>query len=128
VLIQTLEALGAQVRWALVQYFSPHRITPAAAHRRQRPRRCFAVKGETLEEYWDYNPPHLRMERRRFFSKHDSSTTAVMPRLLLPPGHSSAETDISVLNNPGAERRSASCFAAIKAQTGEGSEVVFPCA
>ena len=54
VLIQTLEALGAEVRWGLVQTsFSTQGTTPPPPSPPTGPR-SFATKGETLEEYWDY--------------------------------------------------------------------------
>ena len=52
VLIQTLEALGAQVRWASCNIFSTQDHAAAAIAASGTP--VFAVKGETLEEYWDY--------------------------------------------------------------------------
>jgi adenosylhomocysteinase len=52
VLIETLEALGAQVRWASCNIFSTQDHAAAAIAANGTP--VFAVKGETLEEYWDY--------------------------------------------------------------------------
>jgi adenosylhomocysteinase len=52
VLIQTLEALGAEVRWASCNIFSTQDHAAAAIAANGTP--VFAVKGETLEEYWDY--------------------------------------------------------------------------
>ncbi len=52
VLIETLEALGAEVRWASCNIFSTQDHAAAAIAARGTP--VFAVKGETLEEYWDY--------------------------------------------------------------------------
>ena len=52
VLIQTLEALGAQVRWASCNIFSTQDHAAAAIAASGTP--VFAVKGETLEDYWDY--------------------------------------------------------------------------
>jgi adenosylhomocysteinase len=52
VLIETLQALGAQVRWASCNIFSTQDHAAAAIAARGTP--VFAVKGETLEEYWDY--------------------------------------------------------------------------
>lgn len=52
VLIQTLEALGAQVRWASCNIFSTQDHAAAAIAANGTP--VFAVKGETLDEYWDY--------------------------------------------------------------------------
>jgi len=52
VLIETLIALGAQVRWASCNIFSTQDHAAAAIAAREIP--VFAVKGESLEEYWDY--------------------------------------------------------------------------
>jgi adenosylhomocysteinase len=52
VLIETLEALGAEVRWASCNIFSTQDHAAAAIAASGTP--VFAVKGETLEEYWDY--------------------------------------------------------------------------
>jgi adenosylhomocysteinase len=52
VLIETLRALGAEVRWASCNIFSTQDHAAAAIAARGIP--VFAVKGETLEEYWDY--------------------------------------------------------------------------
>ena len=52
VLIETLQALGAQVRWASCNIFSTQDHAAAAIADNGTP--VFAVKGETLEYYWDY--------------------------------------------------------------------------
>ena len=52
VLIETLVELGAEVRWASCNIFSTQDHAAAAMAARGIP--VFAVKGETLEEYWDY--------------------------------------------------------------------------
>ena len=52
VLIETLQALGAEVRWATCNIFSTQDHAAAAIAATGTP--VFAVKGETLEEYWDY--------------------------------------------------------------------------
>jgi adenosylhomocysteinase len=52
VLIETLQELGAEVRWASCNIFSTQDHAAAAIAARGIP--VFAVKGETLEEYWDY--------------------------------------------------------------------------
>ena len=52
VLIETLQALGAQVRWASCNIFSTQDHAAAAIAARGTP--VFAVKGESLAEYWDY--------------------------------------------------------------------------
>src|SRR5882762_5126062 len=52
VLIETLQALGADVRWASSNIFSTQDHAAAAIAATGTP--VFAVKGETLAEYWDY--------------------------------------------------------------------------
>ena len=52
VLIETLQVLGAEVRWASCNIFSTQDHAAAAIARRAIP--VFAVKGESLEEYWEY--------------------------------------------------------------------------
>ncbi|MEM6744124.1 MAG: adenosylhomocysteinase, partial [Pseudomonadota bacterium] len=52
VLIETLADLGADIRWASCNIFSTQDHAAAAIAKRGIP--VFAVKGETLEEYWDY--------------------------------------------------------------------------
>ena len=52
VLIETLVALGADVRWASCNIFSTQDHAAAAIAKAGIP--VFAIKGETLEEYWDY--------------------------------------------------------------------------
>ena len=110
VLIQTLEALGAEVRWASCNIFSTQDHAAAAIAASGTP--VFAVKGETLEEYWDYT--------HRIFDWKDGGYSNMIlddggdATLLLHLG-TRAETDKSVLNNPGAEEERI-LFAAIKAK------------
>jgi adenosylhomocysteinase len=52
VLIETLQALGADIRWASCNIFSTQDHAAAAIAAKGTP--VFATKGETLEEYWDY--------------------------------------------------------------------------
>ena len=52
VLIETLKALGADVRWASCNIYSTQDHAAAAVAASGVP--VFAVKGETLEQYWDY--------------------------------------------------------------------------
>jgi len=60
VLIETLQALGAEVRWASCNIFSTHDPAAAAVAARNTP--VFAKKGESLEEYWDYTHRILRWQ------------------------------------------------------------------
>ena len=52
VLIETLEALGAEVQWASCNIFSTQDHAAAAIAANGTP--VFAIKGETLEQYWDF--------------------------------------------------------------------------
>ena len=60
VLIETLDALGAEIRWASCNVFSTQDHAAAAIAARGIP--VFAVKGETLPEYWDYVDRIFRFE------------------------------------------------------------------
>ena len=108
VLIQTLEALGAEVRWASCNIFSTQDHAAAAIAANGTP--VFAVKGETLEEYWDYT--------HRIFDWKDGGFSNMIlddggdATLLLHIG-TKAETDPAVLANPGSEEEKI-LFAAIK--------------
>jgi adenosylhomocysteinase len=110
VLIQTLEALGAEVRWASCNIYSTQDHAAAAIAEAGTP--VFAYKGESLEEYWDFT--------HRIFEWHDGSYTNMIlddggdATLLLHIG-TRAEKDLSVLANPGAEEERI-LFAAIKAK------------
>ena len=102
VLIQTLEALGAEVRWASCNIFSTQDHAAAAIAASGTP--VFATKGETLEEYWDY--------AHKIFEWADGG----YPNLILDDGGDAtllcvlgpkAEKDISVLANPQNEEEEA---------------------
>jgi adenosylhomocysteinase len=102
VLIQTLEALGAEVRWASCNIFSTQDHAAAAIAASGTP--VFATKGETLEEYWDY--------AHKIFEWADGG----YPNLILDDGGDAtllcvlgpkAEKDISVLSNPQNEEEEA---------------------
>jgi len=108
VLIQTLEALGAEVRWASCNIFSTQDHAAAAIAANGTP--VFAVKGETLVEYWDY--------AHRIFEWADGG----YPNLILDDGGDAtllcvlgpkAEKDASVLDNPQNEEEEA-LFAVMK--------------
>ncbi len=108
VLIETLTTLGAQVRWASCNIFSTQDHAAAAIAADGIP--VFAVKGETLTDYWDYT--------HRIFEWADGGYSNMIlddggdATLLLHLG-SKAEKDLSVLNNPGSEEEII-LFAAIK--------------
>lgn len=110
VLIETLVALGAEVRWASCNIFSTQDHAAAAIAARDIP--VFAYKGESLEEYWDY-------AHRIFEWASDGSHAANMilddggdATLLLILG-SKAEHDPSVIANPGNEEEQV-LFASIR--------------
>jgi adenosylhomocysteinase len=110
VLIETLLALGAEVRWASCNIFSTQDHAAAAMADQGIP--VFAVKGETLEEYWEYT--------HRIFEWADGGYSNIIlddggdATLLLHLG-ARAESDLSVLANPGSEEERV-LFAAIKAK------------
>ena len=108
VLIETLVALGADVRWASCNIFSTQDHAAAAIADQGIP--VFAHKGETLEEYWEYT--HKIMEWS------DGGT----PNMILDDGGDAtllvtlgarAEQDPSVVDNPASEEEEY-LFAAIK--------------
>ncbi len=108
VLIQTLEALGAEVRWASCNIYSTQDHAAAAIAANGTP--VFAVKGETLEEYWDYADrlwewPNGEVANMILDDGGDAT-------LLILLG-ADAEKDPSVLDNPSNEEEEA-LFATIK--------------
>ena len=110
VLIETLVALGAEVRWASCNIFSTQDHAAAAIAAQNIP--VFAYKGESLEEYWDYT--HRIMDWPGDKGPNmilDDGGDATMLLIL----GTKAEKDISVLDNPGSEEETF-LFAAIKAQ------------
>jgi adenosylhomocysteinase len=108
VLIETLQALGAQVRWVSCNIFSTQDHAAAAIAARGTP--VFAFKGETLEEYWDFSD--------RIFEFPDGETANMIlddggdATMLVYLG-AQAEIDPSVLSKPGNEEEAA-LFATIK--------------
>ncbi|XWN31684.1 MAG: adenosylhomocysteinase [Devosia sp.] len=110
VLIETLTALGAEVRWASCNVFSTQDHAAAAIAATGVP--VFAVKGETLDEYWAYAD--------RILDWGDGETCNMIlddggdATLLVMLG-AEAETDKSVLDNPKNEEEEA-LFATIRAR------------
>ncbi len=98
VLIETLKDLGAEVRWASCNIFSTQ--DHAAAAIAASGTAVFAVKGESLEDYWDYT--------HKIFEWSDGGFSNMIlddggdATLLLHLG-SKAEKDITILNNPASE-------------------------
>jgi adenosylhomocysteinase len=110
VLIETLKALGAEVRWASCNIFSTQDHAAAAIAAGGTP--VFAVKGETLVEYWDYT--HL------IFEWADGGLTNMIlddggdATLLLHLG-ARAENDASLISKPTSEEETC-LFNSIKAK------------
>src|SRR4029079_1067551 len=108
VLIETLQALGAQVRWASCNVFSTQ--DHAAAAIAARGTAVFAYKGETLDEYWEYT--------HRIFEWADGGFSNMIlddggdATLLLHKG-AQAEADPSFLDK-GSNEEERIIFAAIK--------------
>jgi adenosylhomocysteinase len=114
VLVETLQALGAQVRWASCNIFSTQDHAAAALVATGTP--VFAYKGETLADYWDYT--------HRIFEFGAKGTPGEGPNMILDDGGDAtllmhlgkrAEKDASVLANPGSEEETC-LFTAIKAK------------
>ena len=119
VLIETLQALGAQVRWASCNIFSTQDQAAAAIAAGGTP--VFAVKGETLKDYWDYT--------HRIFEFGPKGSQAEGPNMILDDGGDAtlllhlgqqAEKDPAVLAHPKSEEERV-LFAAIKAKLAEDS-------
>jgi adenosylhomocysteinase len=114
VLVETLQALGAEVRWASCNIFSTQDHAAAALVERGTP--VFAYKGETLKDYWDYT--------HRIFEFGPKGAKGEGPNMILDDGGDAtllmhlgkrAEKDASVIANPGSEEER-ELFAAIKAK------------
>src|SRR6266567_399934 len=108
VLIETLTALGADVRWASCNIYSTQDHAAAAVAAGGTP--VFAVKGETLEDYWDYT--------HRIFEWSDGG----VPNMILDDGGDAtllvhlgtqAQSNPSLLNHPTNEEEEV-LFAAIR--------------
>jgi adenosylhomocysteinase len=110
VLIETLNALGAEVRWASCNIYSTQDHAAAAIAAGGTP--VFAVKGETLAEYWDYT--------HRIFEWPDGTHANMIlddggdATLLLHLG-AWAEKDASLVSSPSNEEEQ-HLFAAIRAR------------
>lgn len=114
VLIETLQALGADVRWASCNIFSTQDHAAAAIAATGTP--VFAIKGESLQDYWEYT--------HKIFEFGAEKTDTEGPNMILDDGGDAtmlmhlgmrAEEDISVLSNPGSEEEKI-VFAAIRAK------------
>ena len=114
VLIETLQALGADVRWASCNIFSTQDHAAAAIAAKGTP--VFAIKGETLADYWDYT--------HRIFDFGPAGTEGEGPNMILDDGGDAtllmhlgkrAEKDASLIANPTSEEETC-LFNAIKAK------------
>jgi adenosylhomocysteinase len=117
VLVETLQALGAQVRWASCNIFSTQDHAAAALVAKGTP--VFAYKGESLKDYWDYT--------HRIFEFGPKGSAHEGPNMILDDGGDAtllmhlgkrAERDPSALANPKSEEERV-LFAAIKAKLAE---------
>jgi adenosylhomocysteinase len=109
VLIETLQQLGAEIRWVSCNIFSTQDHAAAALAKEGTP--VFARKGETLEEYWEYT--------HRLFTWHDGGT----PNLILDDGGDAtllihlgcdAEKDPSILDRKPESEEEQILLASIK--------------
>jgi adenosylhomocysteinase len=114
VLVETLQALGADVRWASCNIFSTQDHAAAALVVCGTP--VFAYKGETLNDYWDYT--------HRIFEFGPKGSAAEGPNMILDDGGDAtllmhlgqrAEQDLSVIANPTSEEETC-LFNSIKAK------------
>ena len=117
VLIETLQALGAQVRWASCNIFSTQDHAAAAIAAAGTP--VFAVKGESLADYWDYT--------HRIFEFGPKGSEGEGPNMILDDGGDAtllmhlgqkAEKDASLISKPTSEEERC-LFASIKAKLAE---------
>ena len=114
VLIETLQALGAQVRWASCNIYSTQDHAASALVAVGTP--IFAYKGENLSDYWDYT--------HRIFEFGVKGSEGEGPNMILDDGGDAtllmhlgkrAETDASLLAHPTSEEETC-LYAAIKAK------------
>jgi adenosylhomocysteinase len=115
VLVETLQALGAEVRWASCNIFSTQDHAAAALVAAGTP--VFAYKGMSLDVYWDYT-------HRIFEFTGKKGTAAEGPNMILDDGGDAtllmhlgtqAEKDLKVISKPGSEEEIC-LFNAIKAK------------
>src|SRR5437660_7495164 len=109
VLIETLKALGADVRWASCNIYSTQDHAAAAVAAGGTP--VFAVKGETLKDYWDY--------QHRIFEWDDGGTPNMIlddggdATLLIHLGVRAAAGEAGLVNRP-ANQYAETLFVAIR--------------
>ena len=117
VLVETLQALGADVRWASCNIYSTQDHAAAALAVKGTP--VFAYKGENLTDYWDYT--------HRIFEFADKGAKGEGPNMILDDGGDAtllmhlgkrAEKDLSVIASPTSEEETC-LYASIKAKLAE---------
>ena len=117
VLVETLQALGAEVRWASCNIYSTQDHAAAALAVKGTP--VFAYKGENLTDYWDYT--------HRIFEFADKGAKGEGPNMILDDGGDAtllmhlgkrAEKDLSVIASPTSEEETC-LYASIKAKLAE---------
>jgi len=111
VLIETLKALGADVRWASCNIYSTQDHAAAAIAATGTP--VFAIKGESLKDYWDYTHRIFDFEGGANMILDDGGDAT----LLLHLG-ARAEKDLRVLDHPDSEEATV-LFAAIHKRIAE---------
>jgi adenosylhomocysteinase len=111
VLIETLKSLGADVRWASCNIYSTQDHAAAAIAAAGTP--VFAIKGESLKDYWDYT--------HRVFEWADGGSPNMIlddggdATALIHLGYRAERGDVKFLDKPGNEEEEV-LFAAIKAR------------
>ena len=119
VLVETLQILGAEVRWSSCNIYSTQDHAAAAIAKSGVP--VFAKKGETLDQYWEYT--------HKIFEWRDGESA----NMILDDGGdatgliilgSKAEEDIKVLDNPSNEEEIA-LFASIKKKLSQDPKFLF---
>jgi len=117
VLVETLQALGADVRWASCNIYSTQDHAAAALAVKGTP--VFAYKGEDLTDYWDYT--------HRIFEFAGKGEKGEGPNMILDDGGDAtllmhlgkrAEKDLGVIANPTSEEETC-LYASIKAKLAE---------
>ncbi len=120
VLVETLQALGASVRWASCNIFSTQDHAAAALAEKGTP--VFAHKGETLAEYWDFT--HRIFEFGEGPRGGAAGTAGEGPNMILDDGGDAtllmilgqrAEKDASVISRPTSEEETC-LYASIRAK------------
>ncbi len=118
VLIETLQALGATVRWASCNIFSTQDHAAAAIAAGGTP--VYAIKGESLQDYWDYT--------HRIFDFGPKGSEGEGPNMILDDGGDAtllmhlgrrAESDPSLVAGNGASEEERILFASIRAKLAE---------